>query len=145
MRHLNANVLRVLCSPLSCIERVAHLLLHLFLVSFDLLLYFGIHFEESVLVEAVDSLLNIQGAVPQHRLELRLLAKFTQNYLLIDVVCYGFLVLVRHEGFEILVLRQLHFVTVGLVSAPLLPHAFEAEQLRELFGLQEYSRASAID
>ena len=104
MRHLDANVLRVLRSPLSCIKYVTHLLLELFFVPFNFVLHFRIHFKESVLMEAVDSLLNIQRALPQHGFEFRLLAELAQYYLLVDVVCDGFLVLVGHEGFEILML-----------------------------------------
>lgn len=132
MWYLDANVLRVLRPPLSRIKRVTHLLLHLLLVPLDFVFDFGIHFEEAVLVEAVDSLLNIQRALPQHRLKFRLLTEFTQHDLLVDVVRDGFLVLVGHEGFEILMLRQLHLVTTGGVRIiraviSLLPNALKAE------------------
>jgi hypothetical protein len=148
MWNFYANVLRVLRPPLSRIKRVAHLLLHLLLVSFDFVLYFGVNFEEAVLVEAVDSLFNIQGALPQHGLKFRLLAELTQHYLLVDVVCNCFLVLVGHEGFEILMLRQFHLVTARVLLictiVPLLPNIFKAEQLRELVRLQKNAGAPAI-
>ena len=67
-------------------------------------------------MEATDPLLNIQSAMLQHGLKLRLLAKIIPNDLLVNIIGNGFFVLVGEEGCEVLVPRKLR--PAGIESVP---------------------------
>ena len=79
---------------------MAHLLLLCFLLLLNFFLDLWIDLKEPVLVEAADSLLDVEGALLQHLFEFGGLAELTFDNLLVDIVCNGLFVLVGEESVQ---------------------------------------------